>query len=308
MTGMIALVGEQPMPVLLPSRHLKPSSTLLVCTKKTEDVAKRLSRLIDNAKPALVKSSPYDLARLTAEFVSMMPTGTPLVLNLTGGTKIMSLAAYAQALSTQSNFVYFESEGHSSRLHCFKVSGGLPILDRIDDLPELISAADYLNAHLHGFSEKGFSRENDSTTISEGGRFERAVSDVLESNGYEVLKGVRPQGIKDQIEIDLVIRHNNLVAIAEIKVGDREGKGPKAGLDQLAMAADRKTLGTYTEKFLITARNLTDKSSNIKALAVDRGIHIVELPDYEEGKKLPKSAADKLISTFAEKFRGKSHR
>lgn len=43
---------------------------------------------------------------------------------------------------------------------------------------------------------------------------------------FEVLPNVRPAGAGDQIEIDLVIRHGNQVAVAEVKRG-RGSEGPK---------------------------------------------------------------------------------
>lgn len=35
MSTLLSLVGEQPMPILLPSRFLQPERTLLVCTERS---------------------------------------------------------------------------------------------------------------------------------------------------------------------------------------------------------------------------------------------------------------------------------
>jgi hypothetical protein len=298
MATMVAIVGEQPMPILLPARRLNPEATLLICSDMTEPVAKRLAKLIPNSQIKKSKASAYALQQYTDEIQALVQGQKDLIFNLTGGTKIMALAAFAVATQTASPFVYYESEKHKSVLHQYHFDNGLPTLSESLSLPGLISAADYLNAHLPAFHEDGFSK-------AEGGFFEKAVYDALRLDPqYEVLAGVRPEGVANQIEIDLVVRSGNLVGIMEVKQGDAEGKGPKAGLDQLAMAGGRDYLGTYTEKFLVTARSLIGQANRVKILAAERKIHVVEIPDYQIGKPLSKSSTDKLQRVVREKLLG----
>lgn len=301
-TRMIALVGEQPMPVLLPVRYLKPDETILVHTEKSRDVANRLAGLIP--KSDTISIQPYAFESSIEKLKTKVVDDVELVFNLTGGTKMMALAAFALVAQTNSQFVYFQSEGHRSRLSRYNLSQGVTQVVGQEEIPELISATDYLNAHLPGFDETGFHHEK-SGELSDGGKFEKTVFNLLKGNAnpeFEILSGVRPQGVADQIEIDLVIRCGNHVGIAEVKLGDKEEKKPKQGLDQLAMAGRREYLGTYTTKFLITGRPL--RHSKIKTLAQDAGIHIIDLSSDGLYRPLARRDKTRLLQTVTEKLCG----
>jgi len=302
MTTMLTLIGEQPIPVLLPTRYIKAEKTVLVYTERTRDIAERLLKMInpgDNLKNHL-KVPPYDFDKILKILQQAASNEKNLIFNLTGGTKIMALAAYAVALQTKSNFVYLQSEDKKSLLFHYEFQNG--ILTRVVGSPftldNLINAADYLNAHLPGFDEEGFSCDK-NRQLNEGGYFEQAVFNVIKNNGFEVLAGVRPKGVAEQIEIDLIIRFGNQVGIAEVKSGDIQGEAPKKGLDQLAMAGGREYLGIYTAKFLINARKV---NSRIRTLAQKRGISIIELPSYKKGHALAQSDINLLIQTIKEKL------
>lgn len=281
MTTLISLIGEQPMPVLLPARRVQAEHNLLIHTALTQGVAERLARLLPNSRLEAVE--PYDLEKIYDRFGQMAPRAGALV-NPTSGTKLMSYAALLWAGDHQLPFLYFESEGRESRLQHYRFEGNRPALVEKETLPPLITAADYLNAHLPGFRATGFSRDGDG-----GGEFEAAVFAALDPH-FELLCGVKPQGVADQIEIDLVIRAGNLAAIAEIKLGG--GDSPKVGIDQLATAGGREYLGTYTAKFLITGR---PPRRAIMTLAQQRGVHVIALPGYRRGRPLAAGDRDHLV-------------
>lgn len=114
-----------------------------------------------------------------------------------------------------------------------------------------------------------------------GGKFERAVGNALKSQGFEVLSGVHPGGIENQIDIDLVFRFRDKFGIAEIKLGGLGGEAnPKRGMEQLAMAGAREYLGVYTHKFYIVANPNALKS--LRMLARKRNIHLIAIPEYSE--------------------------
>ena len=162
-----------------------------------------------------------------------------------------------------------------------------------EEIPPVITAAEYLRAHLPGFIEEGFSRDKQGA-LTEGGYFEKAVYSALKSRFDEVLAGVRPQGVGDQIEIDLVIRCGNQVGIAEVKLGG--GESPKRGLDQLKMAGEPTYLGTYTIQFLIVAQPRLQK--DLAILARQRNIEFIPLPNYRAGLPLIKADAERLANTI----------
>jgi hypothetical protein len=291
---LLSLIGEQPIPNLLPIRYLKPGDNLLVYTRKTETVARRLRRIINGSEnlhdDLLVGAFDIDD---TMKCMHARLDGIPdVVFNLTGGTKMMALSAYALASQRGSDFVYLESEGHKSLLYRYQFTNGFPEQKNPPlQLPELLtSAAEYLNAHLPGFTLTDFSRD-EKGRITPGGFFEQAIFNSLKERGMDVLANVKPLGVAEQVEIDLVVRIGNQAGIAEVKLGGSREAGKK-GLDQLKMAGEPAYLGTYTAQFMVIAGNRLFGRS--KSLADERGVTVICLPEYESGKPLPKTAADRL--------------
>src|SRR5262245_1255988 len=102
MTYMVALVGEQPAPNLLPLRHFDPAEVALVCTDLTAARAARLADVIgQRARRPLCKTDAYRVADIRQALESYLGEcgweGEQLIFNLTGGTKTMALAAYEVA-------------------------------------------------------------------------------------------------------------------------------------------------------------------------------------------------------------------
>lgn len=264
-TTLLSLVGEQPLPVLLPARYLAPERHVLICTALTRAVAGRLQRLLPGSE--VQESAAYSLSTLLPLLGRMRASSGKTIVNLTGGTKIMSVAAFVHSAQHGLPFVYLESEQRRSILHHFQFGGGKFQLADAVELPDLITIDDYLRAHLDDFDITGFSR-NDDGELTEGGRFEQVIYTALEGKVDEVLAGVRPHGVGDQIDIDLIIRCGNQAGIAEVKIGRGE-TGPKKGIDQLSTAGAREYLGTYTTRILITANSLPDR---VKKLATQHNV------------------------------------
>jgi hypothetical protein len=246
--------------------------------------------LLTNASE--VKIPPYDLTAAYTALKELVAEESEVIFNLTGGTKLMMLAAFVLASRSESPFVYFQSQDRQSLLLRYEYEGGLPVLVAKEAIPPVITAGEYLKAHLPGFREEGCS-------IGDGGRFEAAISNALKEHGLEVLVGVRPEGVDNQIEIDLVVRCGNQVGIAEVKQRAMAGRGPKAALDQLTMAAGREYLGTYTARFLITGDRVTDA---IRTLAQKRDITIIELSDYRGNGSLSLQDTERLVQQVYEKL------
>lgn len=286
---LISLIGEQPIPNLLPIRYYKPSATLAVHSDKTRKEAERLEKLIAgqvNFWPLQVNA--YDIraiqAALLAEIQRHQLAASDLIFNLTGGTKPMSLAAYFAAAELRSSMMYLQSEGKRTRLYCYEFQEGAPVLTSDDYLPALITIDDYLRAYVGTYTIRGFAGEK-------GGQFERAVCEALQPAVDEILVGVNIQGV---VDIDLVIRCDNQVGILEAKLGLNK---LKLAIDQLNTAGGQKYLGTYTQKFLVSDQTWSERSS-LKALAEARQITVIELPGYGRDHILTADEAGRLRDTI----------
>lgn len=283
------------MPALLPDRFVQPEHTLLIGTSRSRPVAERLQKLLPHA--TIEETDPYDLPKILVRLAELAPAGAPMLINLTGGTKMMMLGAFALAMQRGWEFVYLESEHRPAVLYRYSFASGRLRRKEGTPLPPLITAADYLNAHLPGFRTEGFSRDAHDR-LTDGGVFEQAVYNALQPQVDEVLAGVRPEGVANQIEMDLVIRVGNQVGVAEVKLGGGEER-PKQGIDQLSTATSREYLGAYTARFLITANRL---AASIMQLAKEKQVTVVTLREYRLGAALTRDDQQRLVVAIREKL------
>ncbi|PDW04673.1 DUF1887 family protein [Candidatus Viridilinea mediisalina] len=275
---MYALVGEQPLPNLLPVRFLEPHTTVLVPTDRTERVSQRLRGLLPQTR--LLSVDPYDIAqieqKMQQDFDAQPQAYDQVVFNLTWGTKAMSIAAYRLAERLQMPFLYFQTEGRRSLLYRYVWNdSSQPILEHQQEIPGIISIQDYVQAHLGSYSVVGPAKNT-------GGAFEQAIAAALGDAVDEVVLGVKLSGALD---VDLMVRIGNRVAVVEAKTGGASNS--KKGIDQLNSIAGREYLGIYTAKFLVVDQRWDHTRSNLRELAEARNITLLELPSY---------SADQVIS------------
>ncbi len=298
MTLLISLIGEQPIPNLLPIRHLKPSQLLLVYTSRTSQHVKRLEKLVTNDVQQLVtiQIEPYAILETREAIVEKLEEVTQqsakLTLNITGGTKNMSLAAYMVAARFASPVIYLQTEGHQSLLHQYHfVEDELQLQNR-QILPTLINNHDYIFAHVGEYQPLGHDRK---TSDQRGILFEKEVVARLSPCVDEITVGIKP--IAD-LEIDLVVRCGNQVGIVEVKTG----KKTRLGIDQLNTAGGRAYFGTYTEKFLVSDFPDWAQRSNQTELAETRNIQIIELPSFAQNNQISNLEAQYLVQTICQKL------
>lgn len=277
MTVMISLIGEQPIPNLLPIRRIQPDEVLLLYTKRTEATANRLKRLVemDGVRVHMLSTDPYDIQRARADLEGYIRdqgwTGSALVFNLTGGTKTMVLAAYQIAMALGAPFVYLQSEGRQSRLYRYEFVAGEYQKGGDEGLPGLITIDDYLRAHVGDY-------ETHRPGSSDFGiQFEEAIESALVGWVDEVKRGVLLGGA---LEVDLVVRLGNQVGVIQAKTGKKANE--KDGLDQLNAACAREYLSTYTAKILVINQKWDHTVTNLRDLANAWNITVVELPSFTE--------------------------
>ena len=288
-TALLHLVGEQPTPILLPTRHLKPDVAVLVHTDRTREITERLKKLLSDYECHLCSVPPYDLPGIQAtlqRFLEQELAGHRLLFNLTGGTKPMSLAAFLVAFQRKAPFVYFQTEGGRSLLFHYKFTDdGQVQLEQQEEISATITLNDYLRAQV-----------GDYTMEPPRNEFERRVYQALrEIPGLEILTGVRPQGM-EALEVDFMIRLGNQVGVVEAKT-----KGAKSGIDQIQAVAEQRFLGTYVTKFLVSGKPV---DWNNKNLAKAYNIEVIELTSYTDSGSLSENDKEELKRRITEKLKG----
>ncbi len=290
---LLCLAGEQPIPNLLPVRFLKPAQTLIAHTNldASQKAARRLARLTGSARLFSIGEG-YQIPRILDTL--RREIGEPeeeVVVNLTGGTKPMALAAFELARQRRYPMVYYQTEGPRGRdqksmlyRYSFDAQGKLHLEDGYPcELPALITLDDYLKAHLDGYGEKPPAKTS-------GEVLEEVIARALKPHVDEMKQRVVPAGVKDQAEIDLLVRCGNQVGVFEIKTGG-EGSGKKA-VDQLTTIAAREYLGAYAARFMVTQSSMEDR---YKALASALRVTVIELKEYRPGKPLSQNDTHYLL-------------
>ncbi|GAB4533092.1 MAG: DUF1887 family CARF protein [Anaerolineales bacterium] len=262
MTTLLSLIGEQPIPVLLADRALRPQRHLLAHSAETRPVAERLAALLPHAE-LLPLADPYDLAAIQAAFEQVHRPG--MTFNLTSGTKPMAWAGYEVARGHQARIVYLQSEKKQSRLHQIDFREGRT-QQKDEILPGLLTLEDYLAAHgLRIESRLSFSNAQ-----------EVALHKAIEPLVDECLPNLKFPAF----EVDFLIRRGNQVAAIEAK--DRQ-KSRRFGIDQLTTIAGREYLGAYTGRIWVVKNPPGD---NLRELAQAYRIEVVPvtIEDHNTGR------------------------
>ncbi|MEW6276206.1 MAG: DUF1887 family CARF protein [Bacillota bacterium] len=291
---MISLIGEQPIPNLLPVLYDRPRLVILVYTERTMPLSKRLKLLLEGQEmlAEMIPGSvdPYDMIKIQLaleEFISIQKLASgDLIFNLTGGTKPMAFVGYQLARKFSSPFLYLQSEGKKSVIYRYRFLDQGYKLEKVEEVPELLSIDLYLRAHLG-------KADNLSKCYTEGppeDDFALVVFKTLQPLLTEVKTSVKPCSFGG-LEIDLVVRRGNQVGIIEVKSGKKARE--KRGVEQIIAAAEQRFLGTYTEKFLVLDREY--ESNNLR-LAQAHGIKVIELPSFGTKGTLSEEDKHKLLA------------
>jgi hypothetical protein len=166
-------------------------------------------------------------------------SGQDSLFNPTGGTKVMSFAAYQVAQEWQAPMCYFQSELKQGNLIEYEWQNGRPQQVRLSDLScEQLTLEDILDLHLG----PGKWSEDSKGKDDEGSRFEQTLADLLRADGYEVRQQVH---IGDsQIEIDIMLRFRQRYGVIEVKHKEKAPAGKQASIDTKAI----KQLATRTRQ------------------------------------------------------------
>lgn len=303
---MICLVGGQPAPNVYPLKEISPDHLVLVYSDRTKTVADNIINVvkkvldIETIEPIEVDSAYEFQAIFTKLSNYLNENGSDtdeLIINLTGGTKIMSLAAFELAKQKSAKAFYYQSEDNQSLMHHYHFENKQLIVDANKKIDNFLSLDQYLKLYLNAFKQDKYSSEK----VYENNVIEALINnfdegDVKESQvylnkaridpititqlgkDYELIRNIRLVSSPD-VEIDFAIRHQNVVGFTEIKK-DAE----KSAIDQLNSVATSEKLGSYIHKFIIHSNELHKN-------------HVKEMNDFGIIPiKLPSAAADDTLS------------
>lgn len=289
---MVALVGEQRTPLYAPIRQpeLRPDHLLLVSSPDTKSAAESVQRAAADLSPAptteILLVPAYDFHRaieLMQSRLNAIPLSDSVVFNLTGGTKIMMLAAAELARQRNDEMIYVQSENQFCYQRFRNQDDRLQQIGSTSDLAP-VTLHEYLRLHV-GTYQQGDPRDP----------LEAAVAEVLKGSGQfdELMTSLRPGG-QGALEVDFFFRIGTTLAVAEAKQS-----AAKSGIDQIQAVADPRYLGTYLRKFLISARPLDPNNTE---LAKAYRITTIVLPSFAEQQRLSEEDRTKLVDTIVTKM------
>jgi len=289
MTALILLVGEQPAPNLLPLRHYHPAHVALVCTRFTRPRAERLAQVIGPiVEKPFCETDAFRVDEIKATLARYIEerrwAASDLIFNLTGGTKTMALAATEVARQSGARAFYYQTEDNQSLIHPYRFENGDLVCEAAAPIAATLTLDDYLRLYVGDYAPN---------TTPKLDRFEPMVFEALAASdrpGFEVMPSTFLKGVGGNVEVDVLVRHGNQVAVLEVK-----RKAGKDGIDQLNSVTEQRVLGTYTRKILVSA---TPLDKNNLALAAAYRIEVVVLESGRNGMLSP-ADQEKLIEAVA---------
>ncbi len=286
---LLSLVGEQPIPNLIPLWQLPHYREVqFVASARTRDVAKQLKIAIEKddalchlkvLKPLIV--NPYDIGTVRSQIADALikhqKQGKNLHLNLTGGTKLMSLAALQAAYGSgvclmyvsteEQQIIWLGSDGSEQKREGIRIA---------------INVGQYLNAH-------GLEIENQDVSPyaapppKEGDELEARVLSQLKASGVfdDVRRNVKicKRNGKKQVrnELDVVVICNGRLAILSCKSGNVESdsgrESYRRAIYELSAISRREAAGIYCVKILVSSQ--PELPQALRDRAVESGVKLI---------------------------------
>ena len=260
MNLLITLLGEQPLPNLMPLwQYRNFDAVQFVASERTSDLAETLAAYLPNdphlhAVKVLPTLSvpPYDLPaardQMRASLLQGQLAGHALTLNFTGGTKLMSLAAVQAAYGQTVRLLYVSSESGEM---IFYTSDGEQT--RREPINLRISVEQYLRAHAIEVSPHPSFRPGSEPAFhppKEGDPLEEAVFEAARQSGKfdDVRRNlyIRRRSRRGEVdnELDVLVTRNGMLAVCSCK----SGKVSISDLYELEALSSREKFGIYCGK------------------------------------------------------------
>ncbi len=315
---MICLVGDQPVPNLLPFLHYRPARMLLVHTERVAPAANLAAvvKKLGGCEVEFCSVPPYRIAEATeaiegkiGELVENGWRTDELMFNLTGGTKAMVLAGYQVAnRHLGCPLIYVESERNFSYCYEYQIEGGrLTPQGEAIELTSLLNIDLYLSVMGVTYKPHGF---NDSQKRQDGTIFQNEVAVVLEQAKADGLLGdVLPSQdlMPGHIDADVIVLLGNKLGVIEVKHKKLVGKDANnithgsAGINQLMTLAEPRYLGTYAVRIYVGNCPLGPTTAEV---ARARGVYHIQLSSWD-GTQFSADDREKLVREVIAAMQGK---
>ncbi len=287
--NMVVLAGEQAAPNLLPVHYFQPEQVIILHTSlpRSFKMAGNLGLCLKGMSTRLEQVEDYDVALIQKKLLTLLDGLPSTLVNITGGTKPMSIAALEAARRAKAQAFYVRSQGGKTEIDLYGFDdSGAPFVSGSLTLQGTISLDDYLVSYFgNTWSLSGFGK-------GPGEGFERTVYDALFPGVDEVKSGWRDAS--NQVEVDFVIRCNNQVGIIEAKTG--KAARSIEGIKQLAVAGGQRFFGTYVKRFLVIDQVWQKNEVKLRGLCEALGIILVELPGASEAGRIGESERENLLA------------
>jgi hypothetical protein len=253
------------MPLLLPLWQEKDYSEVwLLPSQTTSSIANNLAKFIKRdptLSHLLVRElqiiDAYNLvkARSTiSEIINRVAGKQKILINLTAGTKIMSLAAMQASRGTDTTLLYVSTEEHS--LTFFQADSDI---NETKPIQVKITVEQYLSAHgLETSNSQNFGyKYSDIVPTKEGDELETKVFTLCRDSGLfdDVRRNLfirKTSGDKAVAnELDVVVTRNGKLAVCSCK----SGKIGNQALYELASLSRREVAGIYCGKALASSKS-----------------------------------------------------
>ncbi|KPL73728.1 hypothetical protein ADN00_14245 [Ornatilinea apprima] len=284
---LLSLIGEQPIPNLLPlwQSGAVYTGTRFAVTQQTMRVAQSLREALarDAALKHLAVLDPllldaYDIdgdrRALVQAIQTLQERGEEVCVNLTGGTKLMSLAALQAAQDTLAPMLYVSTQ--SGEIIHLDLDGSQA---RREPIRVRVSVSQYLGAH--GFETSlnpnfHLPQLRSFAPPKEGDPLENQVERLARDSGYfdDVQRGLfirkRAKKQESRNELDLLVTRNGRLAVCSCKSGVKITKEMIYELDSIF---SREDTGIYCAKVLVCAQEELPQA--IRDRARNQNVHLV---------------------------------
>jgi len=292
---LLSLVGEQPIPNLLPLWQFTTYDEVqFVASPTTRQIARQLKAVLQQ-DPALshlkalktIEVGAYEIGNARAQIANALvrhqAQGKTVHLNLTGGTKLMSLAALQAAYGSGATLMYVSTE---EKQMIWLASDGSE--QRREPICVKISVEQYLVAH--GLQVEPFSASATNRPPKEGDELENYVfTQLKQSNLFDdVRRNLIIRKTKDRLlvqnELDVMVTRNGRLAVISCRTSNVESQNGRESyrraIYELSAISRREAAGIYCGKVLVS--NQVDLPQSIRDRARESGVRLVYGGEIEQ--------------------------